>query len=67
MANQIIAQGYIGSNMIVTQGYSIGAVLLKIRVYMDELHKLSMTHSELNKLFQKAKDLSKIKMKGETV
>jgi len=24
MTNQIIAQGYIGSNMIITQGYSIG-------------------------------------------
>lgn len=66
MANQIIAQGYIGSNMIVTQGYSI-CIFLKIRIHMDELHKLSMTHSELNKLELKSEDTSKIKMKGETV
>lgn len=37
MANQIIAQGYIGSNMIITQGFSLGAPPVVIKVSLKGL------------------------------
>jgi hypothetical protein len=48
MTNQIIAQGFIGVNTIITQGYSLGAALAPIPIYTGLSRGAYVAHGKTN-------------------
>ena len=53
MTNQIVAQGFIDSNMIITQGYSIGAAVIakiRLKINAEDNHPFTFTRDNIKPL-----------------